>query len=151
MGCEREAVEVLRRKFARGTASDSSVRAVLRLKGDVDLSCLERFLVDGLPWVRKAASVVVGQKGDAGRVVEAFWGERDLEVRVAMLGSLGMRRWKDVDCFVGLLGEHVHPMLRSAAMKMFREAGREDCLFPLLFSRSEPEVRMARRCLDEER
>jgi hypothetical protein len=151
MAFPNRAVEALRRCFERGEVVQSRVFDVLRCKGVVDVSCLERYLGVGYPeWVRCHAAAVIAQKGDPDVVVEAALREEDDKVLVFMLGSLGKRGEGRLERLAFILNQD-GTAAKAAAITMFREAGREDCLLPLLFSRSDPEVAMAKRCMDERR
>jgi len=109
------------------------------------------FLEHALPSVRSAASRVVAAKGDPNIVIDKIQEESSEEVIRVMLSALGVRGEGNLENLVFLLQEEEWSILRGAATDMFRMAGREDCLLPLLFSRSDFDVDLAKRCINEQK
>jgi hypothetical protein len=128
------------------------VNDVLRCKGQIDVSCLEEYLkLDYPEWVRCDAAKVVAQKGNRDVIIEAAVHEENQMVLIFMLGALEKRGdGLGLEKLAFLLNRE-GTYAKIAAITMFRKTGREDCLLPLLFSRSDSEVAKAKWCMTHER
>jgi hypothetical protein len=149
MALSDRAVAILRKGFDQGAVDEGRIRAVLRCE-HADVSSIEPYLDHELPEVREAASRVVAAKGDPNLVIQRVAGELKGDVQMTMLNALGKRGGGRLEDLAFLLHEDEWEGLREAAMDMYRAAGREDCLMPLLLSTDDSEIDMAKRCINEQ-
>ena len=151
MGTARRAIRALMRRFERGETDQGVVNGILRINGLIDVSCFERFLVGGCSaWVRADAARVIVAKGDPNVVIEAARHEKNIAVVSKMLEALGKCGKGELSDLAFLLNQDESVVVKDAAIKMFKDAGREDCLMPLLLSMSRDEVQIAKRCMNEQ-
>jgi len=143
------AVKALSRCFRSGSTNRIMVERLLRVRGGVDVSSLEGFVGgDNSAWVRADASRVVASKGRSEVVVDAAREELEPSVLREMLGALGARGEGPLEELAFLLCDEERPGVKQMAIRMFKEAGRSDCMMPLLLSSSKDEVAMAKRCIN---
>jgi len=142
-----KAVVVCCTAMSTGTVKASHIRNVVRYD-DVNVKPLLRFLKSDHDHVRKAASTIIGQRGDAAELIDVALNDKSKDVVLEALRWLhnAPDRVEDV---VSLLHSE-DPVVKEAAVQMFRRANRSDCLYLLVFEEDDHLVNRVRRTLKAE-
>jgi hypothetical protein len=134
------------RSFEQNTLSSRSVRDILSCD-EVDVTPIEPFLNSKQGIIRMSAVTIIGAKGDMGKLVEAAKFENDRMVLMMILNAF-RERPDGAERVVDLL-ESEDEMVFEETIEMFRRAGREDCLFGLIFSQDKDLVERVKRYINE--
>ena len=112
----------------------------------VDVSPIETFLFHNNQIIRNFAVQIIGEKGDPMKLIDAAKQEEDSQVLQNIFIQLSKTKSK-VEELVGQL-ESKDEVIKNEAIRMFRKAGRSDCLFSLLFDDDEEVVQRIRGYLE---
>jgi len=149
MGFTERVVESCVRDFSKGCSDELKVQDILRCK-KVDVSPIEKFLDHKDYSIKLSAIRIIGEKGDINILKEKAIAEENDLLLVEMLKWLGKRKAEGLEVFTDLL-KGDNNLLREAAIQMFRDAGKSDLLFPMLFDKSDTMVNRTKRYLDEQK
>lgn len=140
------AVQSCVRSFERNALSSRAVRDVLSCD-EVDVTPIEPFLNSRNEIIRMGAITIIGAKGDMSKLVEVAKVEKDRLVLMTILDAF-RERPDGAGQIVDLL-ESDDEMVFEETIEMFRRAGREDCLFGLVFSQDKDLVERVKRYINE--
>ena len=148
MGFGERAVAACVRAMAAGTITGRQVNDVLGCKS-VNVAPVARFLVSDDPMVRRAAARIIGEKrGPVQPLMDAAMREEDKSVLFEILTQMG-KHPEAVEELANLVNSE-DEAIRDVVIDMFRRAGRQDCLFTLLFDRDDAVVERIKRYINEQ-
>jgi len=125
------AVRALVEALRENRVSRHHVNAVLRYK-DVDVTEVEEFLDSEDVMVRRFAIEVVGARGFVDKLVQIVKEEEDGGIIRSILMALSNRKLSS-DELIELLDSE-NPLIKEAAIQMYRKAGKADRLLGLILS-----------------
>jgi len=148
MGFPERAVEACYKAMESGTVTGRHVQDVLRCKV-VDVAPLAPFLRSDDSMVRTMAAKIIGEKGGpSDALLDAALHEEETQVLVEMLKQLGKHR-DAVGSLANLINSE-DVLIRDVAVDMFRRAGKQEFLFPMIFDKDDKVVERVKRYLNEQ-
>lgn len=148
MGFAERAVSACVRAFEAGRADEQKAQDILKCNR-VDVNPIEPYLKHESFNIRYMAVRIVGEKGSVKTLLEAAKTEKDGFIAARMMGYLGKRGAEGLEAFESLLRSD-NPILKEAAIQMFRKSGQTDALFPMVFDESDWVVQRIKRYLHEQ-
>jgi hypothetical protein len=149
MGFAERAVAACVRAFNVGKADEQKAQDILKCER-VDVSPIEPYLKHESFNIRYMAARIVGEKGNIKTLIEAAKTEKDGFIAARMMGYLGKRGAEGLEAFESLLRSD-NPILKEAAIQMFRRSGQTDALFPMVFDDNDWVVQRIKRYLNEQK
>lgn len=139
---QERAVKALVSALKTNRVSRHHVKSVLRYK-NVDVTEVEEFLDSENDIIRRFAIEVVGAKGCVDKLVKMVKDEEDSGIIRCILTALSNRKLSP-DELMDLLDSE-NPLIKEAAIQMYRKAGKADRLLGLMLSAED--VKMEERLM----